>query len=283
MLTALLACVPLPGETSDTGTPDAGPQPAALAAVSAGSCPTVTEPGVVKLTANGVERKARVLFPADRPAGMPVVFAWHPLGASARDLVNYLDLDTWAEDNGVVVVAPDSAGSTFEWGFFGDATDDLTLYDDLRTCLSEQLDVDLRRVYATGMSAGGLWTSYLGMHRGDTLAALLPMSGGAEPVAPYATPAADFPALLAHGGETDTWGNSQFSVDFHETTMRFADDLVADGHFVVVCDHGGGHTFPPQPTDLMAEWLLPHAYGDASPYASGDLGALPSWCAVHAR
>ena len=49
-------------------------------------------------------------------------------------------------------------GAMFEtWSFFGDPAADLTLFDDILACLDQQYDIDNKRVYTSGFSAGGLW------------------------------------------------------------------------------------------------------------------------------
>jgi poly(3-hydroxybutyrate) depolymerase len=256
---------------------------AALAEVSAGGCPDdFADGGTVTMTANGEERTVKLILPEDGAEGAPVVFVWHPLGGTASMMVRYLGLNDLADQLGVVFVVPDALESNlFEWDFWNGADNDVTLYDDLRTCLSTELAVDLSRVSTTGMSAGGLWSSWLGVHRADTLATVLAMSGGADPVWEYETPPSQYPALLMYGGEIDTWGGGGVEVDFGEATLNYAAELYADGHFVVLCDHGGGHTIPPEGMDVSAAWLPVHQYGKPSPFVDGDLSGLPDYCAVY--
>lgn len=283
MLSLLIACVPSDGtETADTG-PDpsaylAGTAP--LAAVSDGACPDLDD-GNVDLVSAGLDRTVKILLPESGGEGKPVVFAWYPLGGSAQWLVSALDLRGFADAVDAIVVVPSAAdGAAFEWAFAdaAEGNEDLVLYDDVRACLYEQYAVDLGRVSSMGFSAGALWTSYLSVHRGDTLSAILPFSGGADPVVAYETPAGPFAALLPFGGPNDLYGGGV--VDFAETTGNFADDLAADGHFVVVCDHGGGHTIPAEGRDMMDAWLVAHTYGEPSPFV-GDISAFPDYCAIH--
>lgn len=254
---------------------------APLAEPSAGECPGFTDSGRYALTANGVEREVRLLVPSTGGEGAPVVFVWHPLGATASQMVTWFDLGEWADATGAVLVVPFAKSENlFEWDFWNGLTDDAVLYDDVRTCLYQDLGVDLGRVSSTGMSAGGLYTSWLGVYRSDTLATILPMSGGTGSMFEYEATAWAYPAMLVYGGESDTWGGSGFQVDFEETTLAFAGQLAGDGHYVALCDHGGGHTFPREGMDMMATWLLAHEYGAASPFA-GDLSGFPEWCGVY--
>ena len=58
---------------------------------------------------------------------------------------------------------------------------DLSMFDDLLSCISEQYDVQLGCVGSLGVSAGGLWTTYLGNMRGEYLATNQTISGGHPP------------------------------------------------------------------------------------------------------
>jgi hypothetical protein len=106
-------------------------------------------------------------------------------------------------------------------------------------------------------------------------------SGGTGDVVKYETPAGDFPALLVYGGESDTYTAGSYTLHFDEATMAFAEQLYGDGHFVGLCNHEGGHNFPPDPQGMMTDWLLPHVYGEPSPYADSDLTEIEDFCSVY--
>ncbi len=282
----LLACAPgsTAPESTDADTADLvdeGEPPADLAEPTAGECPNFDETGKVTFTSGGLDRKAYVYFPEDRPPQLPVVFVWHPLGATAKQMVSWLDLDTFAEANQAIVVVPDSDDSMpFEWGFTGNAAFDLALYDDLRTCVVEGFDADVRRVTSTGMSAGALWTTYLGIHRGDTLAAIAPWSGGTGDLVAYDTPAYPFPALLVYGGENDTYNAGGYVIQFDELTQTFADQLAGDGHSVTLCAHKDGHYFPPDPDATITDFLMVQRYGSPPAVTADNIPDLSMDCAM---
>ena len=117
-----------------------------------------------------------------------------------------------------------SSSQTFEegaqtWGFYGDASYDLTLFDDLRTCLSDNLNVDLYRVSTTGMSAGGLWSTFLSMERSDALATAFIMSGGTGVGMGFKALDHKMPIILAWGGPNDTYNTGGFTIYFEDTTL----------------------------------------------------------------
>jgi hypothetical protein len=289
MLLFFVACVDPKTEDSavggagpdDTVDPDAylaGTAP--LAEVSGGECPTIDGSGNVDLVSNGKDRTVKVLVPESGGEGKPVVFAWYPLGGSASWLINTLDLHDFADSMDAIVVVPTAAGDqAFEWGFLDGGADDLALYDDMRTCLYDTYAVDLGRVSSFGFSAGAIWTTYLSLYRGDTLSTILTFSGGTEPVVTYQTPASAFPALLLFGGDIDVYAPAD--VHFDVTTANFAAELDADGHPVILCDHGLGHTIPPEGRDIMDAWLTAQTFGQPSPFADGDLSAFPDYCAAY--
>jgi poly(3-hydroxybutyrate) depolymerase len=143
------------------------------------------------------------------------------------------------------------------------------------SCLWQQYDVDLDRVGATGMSAGGLWTSYLTLHRAEWLSATAPLSGGTFPGG-YETPASPIPVLLTWGGPRDTYS----TLSFDDTTRDMLDRLRADGHFVVACEHDRGHTLPPGGIGYAYQFLMDHPRGvSPEPYAAGLPAGFPAWCA----
>ncbi len=279
ILLAFLACSPNLAET-DTAVDLPATRPLAE---PTGACPDLSSSGRTTMSSNGEDRDFYVFFPPDAGPDLPVVYYWHPLGGTASMMVNYLDLEQVAADNNVVLVVPDALDTNpFEWNFVAgeaEAADDLALFDDLRTCLSDQRQIDLRRVYSTGMSAGGLWTTFLSIHRGDALASILVMSGGTGNMVQYSTPAGEpFPALLVWGGPTDIFDAGPLQINFTETTAAFSEQLRTDEHFVMQCEHDGGHDLPPDPVAMTVDWLLPHIYGEPSPWRDRDPTELQDIC-----
>lgn len=287
-----------PGDSADTGLPDPGPSPAPL---SSGACPDLASPGTSTFLSSGEERKVTVVWPDPLPADAPVVFFFHGLldasgpNSPGKMTADQLGLDRVAEETGSIWVLPDAPvydllGYQFYlWDIALESDHDLVLFDDLRTCVLEQLGADPRRLSIMGFSGGALWTTVVLSHRGDTLAAAVEFSGGADVELPiftelasaYITPAADFPVLLASGGETDVWPDPALVlVDFEAATDTLAAHLVADEHLVVRCHHDQGHTLTNLEWELGLDWALEHRYAEASPWAGGDLGEDADWCGI---
>jgi hypothetical protein len=287
-LGALSAC----GAGTD-GAGEDGPPPAELAAVSDGACPDLSASGWLTMSSGGFSRKVGLFLPDDLQPGAPLVYAFHGLSPASFDpagqLVSALDLDELADDRGAIVVVPEARAepllSQFAggddvllWGILGDRPpEDLALYDDLRTCLSEAHDIDLRQVYALGFSGGAMWTSYLLLHRADTLAAAAPMSGGADfniiasTAVDYVTPNHLAPAIISSGGANDAWPSALLKIiDFEVSSDALADGLASDGATVVRCGHSSGHTITQPLWTASKRFLFAHTFGVPSPYGTGD-------------
>lgn len=286
LLTALAAC----GEPDDAepdeeaggdeggGAEDTGPGELTVLGpeYSLGDCEALVD-GKNTFATGETTYEVKVVLPED-PIGAPVLFAWHWLGGSANQIVRYLELQDLADDEGVIVIAPDSDGSAYEWHFTEgpEGNPDLLLFEDLLSCAWQQWDVDLDRIYATGMSAGGLWSSYLTVHESEWLAATAPLSGGSDAWS-YQTPERPLPVLLTWGGESDTYG----SYSFHDASLYLSEALREDGSFVVECQHSGGHTLPPWGFAYAWDFLEAHPKDvGTSPWAAGLPEGMPSGCTI---
>lgn len=300
----------------DAGTRDGGDEmpplrmPPPPPTYSNGTCPTLVTGPTSGSSHNqnfmsGTDsRSFRVIVPMnyDPSRAWPVVFAWHWLNASSNSFVRDGELDTATEEMGFIAVVPDKLLKPngdkeflFDWPFVevNEADRDLVFFDDMLACVNEQLNIDLSRLYAIGVSAGGLWVTFMSStDRVDRFAAVETLSGGLGSVAgvwniEFTPRPHKFPALVLWGGPRDWLGLS-----FHDASQRYRDALLADGHFVVACTHDSGHSMPPiEPpvpgsTKFFSIWqfMLDHRYGLApgdSPYSSTGLPSVfPDWCEI---
>ena len=277
LLTTAVACTGKDEPGGDPGDADTGAavdEPRVGPTYSQGACPAMRD-GELAFPTGDTEYEVELRIP-ENPQGAPVVFAWHWLGGSASQAIRYMELEELVGSDDVILVIPESDGSQFEWHFLDPAggNPDLLLFDDLLSCLWQEHDVDLDRIHAIGMSAGGLMTSYLTVHRSEWLASTAPLSGGAIEGA-YTSPADDIPVLMTWGGTRDTYG----TLSFDDTSRYLTDALRADGHFVVECVHDEGHVLPSTGLQYAWDFLMAHPKGvDPSPYADGLPDDFPSWC-----
>jgi dienelactone hydrolase len=278
LLAACTAADPAGDDSGDSG--DAGdsgaPAPTWEAPTYEGDCPDFADGSNDGFLSHGTERSMKIALPDD-PTGAPVLFAWHWLGGTGSQIMDWVGYDALA-DEGVIVVAPDSDGYAYEWRWDKPADDnaDVQLFDDTIACLHEQFQVDLGRIHTTGMSAGGLWSTYLTTYRSDRLASAAPLSGGVNSQY-YVSPEEPIPVMVVWGGPSDTYNG--FS--FEDASLDFSADLREDGHFVVECVHNDGHSIPNDVATWTWDFFAAHPKGvDPLPWVEGLPTSQPDICSI---
>ena len=303
------------GPTVDAGTPDAGSPTAGLPPYSGGACPTLAfassnnASGDNSFVSAGLTRAVRLIRSGSAP-NPAVLFTFHSRGSQPSWGIDDLGLSGGNSGN-YIIVAPSAAGNgnfvdgTQQWLADGPpaSNPDVQLFDDLLTCLHTQVGVNLDRVSASGFSAGGLFTSYLLIHRSERLSAAVVMSGGLLDPSEYLDPIAPIPTMVSWGGPSDAyyhWGqtvdplyeSAPYTHSFHLASIDFADRLEQNGQLVVRCDHGGGHAPGPVSNDPSRggylwpqswpfRYLYDHVRGQPSPYATSfPTGTMPASCVL---
>ena len=160
------------------------------------------------LDVDGRSRSYRIHVPkkyqANRPA--PVVLVFHGAGMNAAIMIPFCGMNEKSEDAGFIAVYPDGTGwgplhSFNAGGFTGitspDRADDVKFVSALLDDLASVLKFDARRVYATGMSNGGMMCYRLAAELSDRLAAVAPVSG--TMAIDEAKPKRPVPILHFHG------------------------------------------------------------------------------------
>ncbi|MDP3909361.1 MAG: PHB depolymerase family esterase [Gemmatimonadales bacterium] len=143
------------------------------------------------LRVDGRTRRYIAHLPPHARAGapLPVVIVLHGGGGSGRGMQPMVRTDGLADREGFIVVYPDGTGRwgrrLLTWnagsccGYARDRqVDDVGFIRALLDDLSRRTPVDTRRVYATGLSNGGMMAYRLGAEAGDRIAAIAPVSGG---------------------------------------------------------------------------------------------------------
>lgn len=274
----------------DTATDEVsdGPQPPAPKPYSGGVCPELVE-GKNTFMSDGRTRSFELFLP-DEPVGAPLLYVYQGQGDSPYNIAYYFGSEEATKERGAIVVAPypccsdgddDCCDMLMVWNYgkFSNQKADVSVFDDILACLDEQFDVDNSRVYTTGFSAGSLWNSYLTVHRGEYFAAVAIFSGGLGTVVTYeGPPAYPMPALLAWGGANDTYAVLSFEDEMLEMSQLFQDN----GHFVIECDHGLGHTVPFGAGKWAQEFLFSYTWGSSqNPFLkSGALANFPEYCLI---
>ena len=116
----------------------------------------------------------------------PVVLALHGAAMNGSMMVWYSGLNTKSDEAGFVVVYPSGTGTGIflTWnagGFKGEAAkgkpDDVAFIGKLLDDLATVITVDQKRIYACGMSNGGMMCYRLAAELSDRIAAIAPVAG----------------------------------------------------------------------------------------------------------
>ena len=180
-----------------------------------------------------------------------LVLDFHGIGSNGPEQNAFGGFGAMAEAEGFVAVEPTGqptiADDRNSWElpqFDIDERDDVAFVVDLIDFMAAQVCVDQQRIYATGMSNGGLFTSVLVCDLSDRIAAAVSVAGVTHPET--CAPSRAVPFMAFHGtddtvvpyggGGESTLGGSEASGDFFERVMpdemaEFAADF-ACGDFV---------------------------------------------------
>jgi hypothetical protein len=187
-------------------------------------------------------------------------------------------IDEVVSEGGIVASFTTSLGTGEYTGPFVWYADDFTMADQILACAIEQLNIDVRRIYSAGCSAGGLQTTQMGYRRSGYIAAIMPNSGGV--LAPPALEDPDYvPAVITTHGAP---GRDVVAIDFSVTSGNLVKDIAAKGGFAVDCNHGGGHCGATAEV-VTAQWqfLKDHPFGTKpSPYVNGLPPTFPAYCSI---
>ena len=267
-----------------------GPQPDPVKSYSGGSCPTF-KAGSNTFEAGGMQRTVNLHIPKD-PEGASVTFLWHGFGDSPGNFAAALGAQQMSDEAHMIVVTPTPVTAvpgmginTWSYLDFAETETDLILFDDVLSCLDENFDINEHTVYTMGVSAGALFSTKLLLERSTHITAAALYSGGTQAAGPgvlaipYQTPGHVMPVLVVHGGLTDQWGAGPVLVKFNEGSEDLADKLTADGHPVILCDHGMGHTVPPGGIDWGWHFLRTSYWGEGESQWIGHSGPpFPDYC-----
>ncbi len=249
----------------------------------------------------------------------PVVLNWHGLGSDGFQQALLTNYEALAEDEGFIVVHPTGSGGGVGMAAGGMPTgwelqqfdvperDDVAMVEMLIDRLVADHCADPSRIYSTGMSNGGFFTSRLVCELADRIAAAVTVAGISHP--DDCRPARPVPLMAFHGtadaivpfdgGPSQLQGDDAPAVvvDFFDQVMpeelaEFAADFgcrpdpdrVAISSEVTAFDHpgctddvpvrfveidGGGHTWPGALFGVVMAESLGHTTTDVSATADG--------------
>jgi polyhydroxybutyrate depolymerase len=202
-VTIAVAC----GALTALGMPSATASvPASASTAPTNGCGRPVKPGVTTkaITVDGVPREYLLEITASararRPA--PLIFNFHGLGSNMTQQAAYSELSDKGGRAGYVVITPNGAGSGLKsWKFPPISDSDVRFVKAMLSTTESALCIDRNRVYATGISAGGIFATTLPCAVPGTFAAIAPVAGvNATKVCRAGTPRV---SVLAFHGTAD--------------------------------------------------------------------------------
>jgi polyhydroxybutyrate depolymerase len=140
-------------------------------------------------------------------APLPLVFVFHGGGGNGAQMERMTRFDALADRDGFVAVYPDGFGGNWNDGREFNVSrahrlhiDDVGFVSALIDAVSSAYSIDPKRVFATGISNGGIFSHYLGARLSNRIAAIAPVAGGiAAPFAPQFNPAQPVSVFILQG------------------------------------------------------------------------------------
>jgi polyhydroxybutyrate depolymerase len=183
----------------------------ALVAVQAKAEEKPLRDQIRKLQVDGRTRSYIIHVPPklDPKQPTPVVLAFHGAATNASIMAVSTGLSNKADEAGFIVVYPNGIGKgdvLLVWnagGWHGlkaeNEIDDVKFVRELLDDLSKVVNVDPKRIYATGMSNGGMMCYRLAAEMSNRIAAIAPVSGTLA--VEKCSPARPVPVIHFHGTE----------------------------------------------------------------------------------
>jgi polyhydroxybutyrate depolymerase len=161
------------------------------------------------LVHDGRDRSFRVFVPdsVDRSEPAPVVILFHGgFGSGEKTQKRGSSMDEVAREHGFVTVYPDGLGLVPTWnggeccGYAARRdVDDVGFVDAMLDRLEQKLCVDTHRIYAGGMSNGGIMSYRLACELSGRIAAIAPVAGADVTIS--CEPERAVPVLHIHGSD----------------------------------------------------------------------------------
>ncbi len=251
---------------------------------ASGPCPEFKN-GFVTFSPEGISPRS-VFLRIGSKGGGPVVFWWHGMGGKAENVLIGLGQDEISEitaQGGVVISFESDPAAEGEW-FLNttDRQDDLLVADLALACAVQEKQVDITHIHVAGFSAGGKQAAQMAIRRSSYVASVVLYSGGLFPETmvphpPYEDPGNQFPSLVFWGGPGDiVVANNELAA--HD----YYDFVSSNGNLAIMCNHGRGHTIPPDGPAAAWRFFQDHPWGiSPEPYLKGVPPEIPNYCLVN--
>jgi dienelactone hydrolase len=214
-------------------------------------------------------------------ATAPLIIYWHGTGSFAGEYAGMaaaVHQGAMSEGGALVSFQGSSGvGDSSCSGTFIFSLGDMDVVDGLVACAVQDHNIDPRRIFTTGCSAGGLFAACMAARRSSYIAAVAPNSGGfvfPQPFDSDYTP----PLMTMHGAA----GVDVVVVDFANTSATADRSFKDRGGFVINCDTGGRHCGAGGLAPDVWEFFKAHPYGvEPNPWEAGLPAGFNSDCAIY--
>jgi hypothetical protein len=209
------------------------------------------------------------------PTGSMLVY-WHAAGSTSGEYVFMAAAVATGitQAGGVIVSFQGTTGGDLYSGTSIFGVGDLNLVDQLVACAVRDYNVDPRKIFTMGCSAGGLFAAAMAALRSNYVAAVETNSGGW--VMPVTFENSYTPPLMTvHGA----MGSDVAIVDFSQTSQTADFAFKTRGGFVIDCNTGGGHCSGAVLAGDAWQFFQAHPYAIApEPWAKGLPAGFSSQC-----
>ena len=215
-----------------------------------------------------------------KPSGptAPMLIYWHGTGSTAAEY-GFMAAPVASgvqAAGGVLVSFQGTTGGDLYSGtnIFGQG--DLKIIDQMVACAVKDHNIDPRKIYTMGCSAGGLFSVATAALRSNYIAAAAPNSGGVT--VPPAFEGPHIPPLMAVHGKM---GSDVVIIDFANASASAEMLWKSKGGFSMDCDTGGGHCGGAGLAGDVWKFFQAHTFGlDPEPYAGGLPAGFSSPCKI---
>jgi poly(3-hydroxybutyrate) depolymerase len=242
----------------------------------AGDCPEFQNGTITFMGLGGI-----VVSAGPKAAGptAPMVFYWHGTGSVAGEYAGgAAPVNAGVvQEGGVLISFGGSTGGDLLSGTSVFGAGDFALTDQLVACAVRDHNIDPRRIFTTGCSAGGLFAAAMATQRSSYIAAAAPNSGGWT--VPLQFQDAHIPALMTMHGAP---GTDVVIIDFSDSSMTADTAFKGKGGFVINCNHGGGHCGGGGLSPDIWEFFKAHPFGvDPEPWTGGLPAGFSDVCKIY--
>jgi phospholipase/carboxylesterase len=189
-------------------------------------------------------RDGQLYVPETADPGAPLLVFLH--GAAGTGRAHLRAVLAAADRYGVILVAPDSRGPTWDLIVERRFGPDVAFLDRVLETVVDRVDADTGRLAIGGVSDGASYALSIGLTNGDVLPTVLAFSPGFL-VAPYPT---GEPRIFISHGRADP------VLPIDACSRSFVPSLQGAGYEVNLREFDGGHNVPPPISHEAVRWWL---------------------------